>query len=474
MNRILVYTKQPDASSYPDGLARSVHFSLERDNETVELNNGYGVLFARGSVREDGTIAPCGVRDPRICRLGDGSFLIRGVRVREDGGEEDNPAVISWRSADLIRFEEGPVEDEGSCIPGELCDSAELTDVEAGKLLAYWNTPGGKAYTAFPKEYSPADPVIFRWEDRWYFIFTNDDLNDIGLYVKEGESIEEVLSDDTPMHCILDVNEELGFIQNFWAPEFHVIGGELYILFAVSGTSFGPCCHMMKLKRGGRIIDPDSYETPVPVRRRDGSVLTVPEYLLSEEEVSAIVPSGETSVDDRFGISLDMTYLKDCGRSYMIWSFRQHIGTPKDSGSMLMIAEISEEKPWQLIADPVLLSRPLYGYENVRGTINNEGPYVYKRGDMIYVNYSGGAARGYLYMVNHLSAKSGSDLLDPASWRKRETPILNFKTWPEVYGPGHSSWFRDESGKEWIVFHATDSMRGRKALVMIYEYPEIL
>ena len=72
-----------------------------------------------------------------------------------------------------------------------------------------------------------------------------------------------------------------------------------------------------------------------------------------------------------------MTYIKAGGKSYYVWSYRVGIGSPRDTGSMLYIATVDEKNPGVLTSDPVQLSRPLYGWENVRGTINNEGPYSF-------------------------------------------------------------------------------------------------
>ena len=521
--QVQVYIKETSAKTYPDGLARSIHFALLGDDgQRTELNRGYGVLFAKGQISAEGTIVPKALKRPEIYRCPDGSFLIRAIRTEEDGSAEPGiTKILYWKSKDLIRFEEADdprevkgVEDtsNSSCEDAQLAP-AVITREEAARLLTFWNAVPGKPLTSFPRATGLADPVFFRHEGKWYFIFTNDNENDIGIYLREADTIPELLSDETPMYLILAPDEGRGLIQTFWAPEIHEINGELWIFFAVSAEEFGPCCHMMKLKRGGRLTDPLSYEAPVPVRRKDGSVLTVPEYRfmkkeektehcasadtrntkqLSERETQPPefkepepgkllsdwpVTESEGPVDDRIGISLDMTYLEDAGRSYVIWSYRKGIangaglGNSKDSGSMLLIAEIAKEKPWQLISDPVLISRPLYGYENARGTVNNEGPFVYKKDGMIHVNYSGGDARGYLYVINLLSAKEGSALLDPASWRKRNTPICNFTTYPGVYGPGHNSFFRDEDGKEWIAFHAVDAMDGKRVSVGIFEYP---
>lgn len=476
--QVQVYTKEVSPDTYPDGLARSIHFELlAEDGMRTELNRGYGMLFARGLISGAGTIIPKALTRPEIFRRGDGSFLIRAVRTEEDGSAEAEQRMLYWTSEDLIRFNEAGTE---ALSPTEdRLFSAVLSDEEAARVLAFWNGDPGKPLTDFPQASGLADPVFFRHHGKWYFLFTNDNVYDVGLYIREADSIPELLSEKTPMHLILAPDLKKRLIQNFWAPELHEIGGELWILFAVSGEQFGPCCHMMKLKEGGSLTDPASYEAPVPVRRRDGSVLTRPEYALSEMEEAADRPvlAEEGPVDDRFGISLDMTYFEDAGRSYMIWSYRKGIagnrglGNAGDSGSMLLIAEVFPDAPWQLITDPVLLSRPLYGYENARGTVNNEGPYVYKKDGWIHVNYSGGDARGYLYIVNLLSAKEGADLLDPASWQKRNTPICNFTTYPGVYGPGHNSYFTDEDGKDWIAFHAVDSMGGKRVSPAVFPYP---
>ncbi|MDQ0720068.1 GH43 family beta-xylosidase [Paenibacillus sp. W4I10] len=66
-------------------------------------------------------------------------------------------------------------------------------------------------------------------------------------------------------------------------------------------------------------------------------------------------------------ITLDMTYLEVDGGSYVIWSWRRW--SPEDSGSMLFIATIDPARPWQLTSDPVLITRPLYGWENNTSTL---------------------------------------------------------------------------------------------------------
>ena len=191
----------------------------------------------------------------------------------------------------------------------------------------------------------------------------------------------------------------------------------------------------MKFKRGGKIIDEKSWDNPIPVKRLDGT---------------ALAPGA---------ITLDMTYVKAESNSYMIWSYRKGIGTPLDTGSMLYIATIDEREPWKLTSEPVLLTRPLYGWENVEGTINNEGPYGFVRNGKVYITYSGGAANGYTYALGLLTADTSSDLLDISSWTKSIYPVLSFYSVDEEFGPGHNSFFVDDNGDLMIAYHAETDIK---------------
>ena len=288
----------------------------------------------------------------------------------------------------------------------------------------------------FPLAEGYADPVIFPWNGKYYFISTNDNTNDVGIYVREAEQPEQLFQDSCRQYLLLGYDKEKGFVQTFWAPEFHVIGGRLYILFAVSGEIWGPQSHLMRLKTDGHILNADDWEEPRRIQKRDGQ-------WLAEK-----------------GITLDMTYLKDKERSYMIWSYRENIGKLSDTGSMLYLAEIDDTAPWKLKSDPVLLSRPLYGWENMEGTINNEGPYTFISDDTVYLAYSGGAANGYTYTVGILSARSGADLLKPESWQKTKAPVLSHYSIDGVYGPGHNSFFVDPEGNLMTAYHGETTIDG--------------
>lgn len=488
-----VYTRGDEAAPgvYPDGLARSVHFAYSTDGAHFEaLNQNYGILFAEGLITEQNTICPKGVRDPRILRAKNGGYLILAVRTEENGEEEAERSLECWFTRDFLEFSRpegltwedwekaGDVVKIDRCLCdrlalywGRLCNTAvrvpqkvavssreELDGI--GVTAVYsdgstvskavdwdadgidWTKEGTVTVSGtvrqqrypFPLLRGYGDPVLMKWEGKWYYISTNDNTDNVGIYVREADTIPELFEEGAKEHLILDRDEERDFIQTFWAPEFHVIGGELYILLAIGGRVWAPQCHVMKLKRGGRITEPADWETPVRVRLKDGT------------------PLGEGA------ISLDMTYVKGTQGSYMVWSYREEIGTEKDSGSMLYIAQVSEREPWRLTSDPVLLSRPLYGWENTEGTINNEGPYAFEKDGTIYLTYSGGSANRYSYALGLLRAEVGADLCDARSWKKSPTAVLSYYSVDGVYGPGHNSFFTDEEGNLMIAYHAVESI----------------
>jgi GH43 family beta-xylosidase len=152
-----------------------------------------------------------------------------------------------------------------------------------------------------------------------------------------------------------------------------------------------------------------------------------------------------------------MTYLEADGTSYVSWSYRKGIGTPNDTGSMLYIASIDPANPYVITSKPVLLSRPLFGWENLSGTINNEGSYPLITDDYIYLVYSGGAAGGYTYALGVLRIRRGENLLNPAKWEKFCAPVMSYYSVKGEYGPGHNSFYTDEFGNIMNVYHYQQS-----------------
>jgi GH43 family beta-xylosidase len=97
-----------------------------------------------------------------------------------------------------------------------------------------------------------------------------------------------------------------------------------------------------------------------------------------------------------------------------------------------------------------LLDRPAVPHVNV-----NEGPEILKHGDDIFLVYSGSACWTDYYALGVVRARSGSNLLDPASWSKYDHPFLEQDREAKVFGTGHNGFFKSPDGKEdWIIYHA--------------------
>jgi len=336
-------------------------------------------------------------------------------------------SVTAASSADVDVVTATAVYTDGSTAAKQVLWDKDAIDFSTPGAYDITGTVTQEVYS-FPLAVGYADPDVVQWKGKYYFIATNDNADQVGLFVRESDTILGLFQEGIEERVILDRDESRGLIQTFWAPEFHIINGSLYILFAVSGSVWGPQSQMMKLKDDGNVMDPTSWEDPSRVKRMDGS---------------------ELASD---GITLDMTYFDAGDGSYLMWSYRTW--NPVDSGSMLYIASIDSAEPWRLTSDPVLLSRPLYGWENIEGTINNEGPYAIVTNDHIHMVYSGGAAGGYSYALGLLTAKIDSNLLDPASWTKSNTPALSYYSVPNEYGPGHNACFTDQYGNLMTCYHA--------------------
>lgn len=485
MFQIKVYTETP-RDNYALPVAGSVHMAYSTDGQQFQLlNQGFGMLFPKAEINKDNTIAVCYINNPK-CLQKDGLYAVAADYLRLEGNIRVQGKQYLWTTKDFLTFEDKGLVDFGFLtewetveenifrvpdemgkavtdtwevltvkevrLPGEVTveNISELQKVKAtfvysdgstDEKCVDWKLPAENAtgqFTAegrvrkedfpYPLAKGYADPVLFRHMGKWFFLSTNDNLDDVGLYLRSADTVAQLFDGSAEESCILPYCPEKGFVQTFWAPEFHVIGGEIYILFAVGGVQWSPRCHMMKLKAGGNLMNPCDWEEPVRVLKKDGSYLT------------------------EKGITLDMTHFSAAGRDYLAWSYRFGIGTPLDTGSMIYLAETCAEKPWQLISEPVLLTRPLLGWENTQGTINNEGPYALLTEDKVYLAYSGGSANGYSYAVGYLTAAADSDLLNIENWSKHPCPVLNSYS-VGIDGPGHNSFFVNEEGKTMVAYH---------------------
>lgn len=374
---------------------------------------------------------------------------------------EDGVSIsVSPETAEMLLFEDMEIKCRSVSVPKNIVAKCQgCVDRIAAKVYytdgsqhikrVKWDTsaidfskPGSYTVTGkiqrrrfpFPVERRPwGDPIITYYQGQYYFIGTDDWGGNKMFEIRTAAAPEELFAENVKKSVLLD-SEHSEYDSTFWAPEFHIAGGKMRIFCTLGKGGFDPQSHIMTLKDGGDMMNPEDWSKPERCVTPDGRFLS-------------INPLG----DGKNGITLDMTYFEVKGRGYAAWSFRTWAGT--DSGSMIMFAEVDPSKPWQLLTYPTLMTRPELGWENIDGTDNNEGPHPIVTEDKIYLAYSGGNAAGDTYVVGMMTADTSADLTDMSVWEKSMKPVLASDFVKGELGCGHNGFFVDEFGDTYITYH---------------------
>lgn len=520
MPYILGYTRKPiDNVYYDPRLAYSLHLAVSKDGKTfTALNHNSGVLFAKATENEDGSLNPKTIKAPVIFKSKNDEFCVAALRFGGEGEEdlESQGKAYLFSTTDFLEYsdaKEVALEEynkiradvlKNSCkeivlsdfgIEGavpqniieisdsvyerlckklgkrvniqviieaeniEISKSEELAKIKATAIYSDgtkafkkidWNCSSidfskkgeqiargkiHKEHFEFPVAHNRADPDIFKWNGKYYFIATNDADGNHSLFVREADSIGGLAN--APEKLILDSNMYEGIGGLLWAPEFHEINGKLYIFHACTpGEFYWEESHVMCLREGGNPSNKEDWSKPIRVVKQDGS---------------NICEEGKE-------ITLDMTCFEWQGEYYAIWSQRQFL--PKDLGAWLYIAKINPDEPWKLVSEPVVLSKPDYGWAN-NHTFVDEGPFALIRGDKLFITFSS-AAIDTSYVVGLLQIEKGRDLLNRKNWKKTGYPLLTSRSMPGEFGTGHNAYVIDDDGEIWNSYHArpgTDAPR---------------
>ncbi len=482
MKQLLLYTRKPlDTTIYDAKLAYSMHIALKVGDEFAPLNHNSGVFFAKAFENPDGSLTAKSLKNPRAMRMNDGSYLVSATRTEADGSGDEGILLATTR--DFIWYEEtipfDGIDDLNFNsiieVPDEIAyrlvktlttpeniaiEFSEMVEVRSKEDLdkiqakavyndgsvdmknVDWNLseidfskPGcyeieGKVHQdhfKFPIAINRADPCITFWNGYYYYIATNDADGNHTLYIRKANSIPELI--DAEEVLLLDSDTYKGIGGLLWAPEFHEIKGKLYIFHACTpGEFFYEESHVMELKDGGDPMNRADWSRPERVTKADGSDLA---------------EAGKT-------ITLDMTEFEWEGKYYVAWSQRQFL--PKDLGAWLYFAELDPDCPTKLLSEPVIISKPDYGWAN-NHTFVDEGPFALNLGDKLWLTFSS-AAVDSTYVVSALILDKGKDPLDPKSWKKMNYPLLTSRSVPGEFGTGHNAYVIDQNGKVWNTYHA--------------------
>ncbi len=229
------------------------------------------------------------------------------------------------------------------------------------------------------------------------------------------------------------------YSHGIWAPELHYLQGAWYIYFSAdAGTNQTHRIWALQ----NRSADPLSANWTLKGKVADAA--------------------------DNWAI--DATVFESGGRAYMAWS-----GWEGDVNGVqgIYIAELAN--PWTVKGRRARLSVPEYPWEKMgdrelkrdaEGNPGdqvfepahvdvNEGPAVLRKGDKLFLIYSAGGCWTDFYSLGMLTAQTGSNLLDPASWKKSPKPVFWQSPKAHAFGTGHNGFFQSPDGKQdWIIYHA--------------------
>jgi len=265
-----------------------------------------------------------------------------------------------------------------------------------------------------------ADPYIAVHNNVYYLTYTT--ARDIRIRrastlagLAKAEAVQVWLDDD-PARCC-----------NLWAAEFHRLpgpDGPRWYLYYTAGPK--PCCAQQRM----HVLESEADDPLGPYHYK--ARLFDPAH-----DFWAIDPTVISS---------------SSGTLSVVYSGTPQDRMPHEKPQNLYIAALAD--PWTLRGERILLSEPTLDWERIGGGVN-EGPAVLRHNDSIFLAFSGSGCYTDDYALGLLEAKSSSNLLDPASWKKHPTPWLTRNEAASVFAPGHNAFFRPPgSTEDWIVYHA--------------------
>ncbi|WP_127473168.1 family 43 glycosylhydrolase [Microbacterium sulfonylureivorans] len=385
-----------------------------------------------------------------------GRILNTGVAELDDVTIDEGDA---FGAADLPQRVQLAYDDGSDASRAIAWDAASVDAVDTGAPGTYEVT-GRVKQTEYATPFADerADPSVFRYDwngqEKFLMIATEDiyggNINPQGgghMPIRIADSIEDLSDEaiDAGRNVEIDLlrrgdtDADGGVMTGcFWAPEYHVIGGRLSILFM-------PCYN-------GSNGQPDMWTGRASIMQLEqdaaGDDLD-PAVPANWSKPQKVLRSGGGALNTVQGISLDMTYLEDSGQSYYIW---QMLGS-------LFIAKMDPANPTRLTSEPVRILAPEYAWDNTIA----EGPNVFAHDGVLNLIYSGSTVGdSYTTGLATATAGAGVDLTDPAAWSKLNYPIQKSGVFNGAWqlGTGHGMWSHDEDDNLLYVFHARTDNNG--------------
>ena len=221
------------------------------------------------------------------------------------------------------------------------------------------------------------------------------------------------------------------YSKDIWAPELHYLRGSWYIYFAADD---------------GRNRNHRLY-----VLENPSADPTQGQWTLKGELKTP---------DDKWAI--DGSVFEHNGQLYLTWS-----GWEGNENGRQDIYLCKMTNPWTTEGSRILISDPQYDWEQhgflaTPGpddkpiVLVNEGPqFLVSPTGQVHIVYSASGCWTDFYALGMVSARPGSNLMDPALWSKQPKPVFRADGVKGTYAAGHNSFFKSPDGKQdWILYHA--------------------
>lgn len=260
-----------------------------------------------------------------------------------------------------------------------------------------------------PVFYTGGDPWVIEHEGQYYYCFSNGN----GVSVNEIQDLNQINTKNS--RTVYTAPTGTKYSAEYWAPELHYLHGEWYIYVAADdGHNENHRMYVLK----GTTQDPrDPFEMV-------GQITD---------------PTNKWAIDG--------TVLELNGELYFIWSGWEG---DQNVAQNIYIAHMSD--PCTIDSERVLLSVPIYNWEQTGFPHVNEGPVALKHQEDVFLIYSASGSWTDNYCLGMLTL-TGDDPMNPEHWIKAEKPVFE-KEENVAYGPGHCSFAPASDGSIWMIYHA--------------------
>ncbi|MEO2258661.1 Ig-like domain-containing protein [Paenibacillus amylolyticus] len=153
-----------------DMVRTDIEGAVEANVIEVEGDFGRNLLLRRSPLMNEAIEVP----ETAVIKTIDDIHAVTATAIYTDGSKAVKQ--VKWNTDDINFHQSGSYEITGTVI---------------------------QQFYPFSVAVGRADPHILRWQDKYYFIATNDDNDNIGLYVREADIIQGLFAPDIIEHVVL-------------------------------------------------------------------------------------------------------------------------------------------------------------------------------------------------------------------------------------------------------------------------------